>query len=363
MSRFFLDGIGFREAGVRLPRPVTASGNTDRAVTVTQLVSTSESSVLEYEVEWHGEQDIHPQSDRVTLHGASTDPACRPGGLSMSVRADKLVVSRTLPPVATGVMSVEVEISGDAGEWRIPLELQPYGGDDVAQELDANDVRHGITLAVRGVIRRDDATILDIVLPIERDRRINIGGLSGLRDASTAMTLRDQRGRTFPEHVRADARDQFPDPPGQDVGIFDALPPDTGEVVLEVPFVSVHDHASSVDIPLPVVAPLEVSLGGAQLRVLSTSVGELALPRHKGPALVVEIDSDWTDDRRVVWISNARLDGKDNGVIHDGIYAPAPEPQRQLKIPADAPAEARILTLRAPAIQMRGPWRIPLGGL
>lgn len=361
MSRVFLDGIGFREAGVRLAKPVTARGSSGRAVTVTQLVSTPESSVLEYEVEWHGEQDIHPQSDRVTLHGASLDLACRPGGLSVSVREGKLVVSRTLPPIARGVTSVEVEITGDAGEWRLAIELEPFGNDDVAQELDATDTRHGITLAVRGVTRRSDATILDIAVPIERGRQIAIGGLSGMRDQKTAMVLRDQHGREYPERTRMDARDQYPDPPGQDVGIFRALPPDAGSMHLEVPFVNVHDHMASVDIPLPVSAPIEVSLGGAQLRILATRIAELAMPRYKGPALTVEVESDWTDDRRIVWISSARLDGKDNGVIHRGTYAPAPELQREFSIASEAQADARVLTLRAPAVQMRGPWRIPLG--
>lgn len=363
MSRVFLDGIGFREAGVRLARPVTARGSGDRAVTITQLVSTAESSVLEYEVEWHGEQNIHPQSDRVALHGASLDPTCRPGGLSVSVREGKLVVSRTLPPVASGVTSVEVQITGAAGEWRLGLELEPFGNAAVAQELDASDTRHGITLAVRGVTRRNDSTILDIALPIERGRQIAIGGLSGMRDQETAMVLRDQRGREYLEHVRADARDQYPDPPGQDVGIFDALPPEAGSMHLEVPFGNVHDHTASVDIPLPVTAPIEVSLGGAQLRILATRVAELAMSRYKGPALTVEVESDWADDRRIVWMSSARLDGKDNGVTHRGTYAPAPELQREFSIATEAPADARVLTLRAPAVQMRGPWRIPLGVL
>ncbi len=363
MGRVFLDGIGFREAGVRLAQPVTARGRADRSVTVAQLVSTPESSVVVYEVEWRGEQNIHPQADRVVLHGASTDPACRPGGLRMAVREGKLVVSRTLPPVADGVRNVDLEIAGDAGEWRLALELEPFGSEEAAYELDASDTRHSITLAVRGVIRRQDTTILDIAVPVEPGRRIDIGGLNGLRDETTGMNLRDQHGRVYPERVRADARDQFPELPGQDVGVFDALAPDAGAVLLEVPFVSVHDHTASVDVPLPVVSPVEVTLGDARLRVVATRTTHLATPRYTGAALVIEIESDWTDDRRVVWVSSARLDGDDRGVIHGGTYAPAPELQRELKIVNDAPAEARVLTLRAPTLQIRGPWQIPLGML
>ena len=360
MTRVFLDGIGFRDAGLRLGRPLAVKGSSGRTLTVTQLVSTPESSVLVYEVEWQGEQNIHPQSDRVVLHGASTDPACRPGGLSMSVRAGKLVVSRTMPPVADGIRDVEVEIVGDAGEWRIPLALEPFGDIDVARAIDASDTWHGITVGVRGIAQRPDATILDITIQAGPRRRIEIGGLNGLRDETTAMRLRDERGRVYPERVRQDARDQFPDPPGQDVGVFDPLPPDTGAIVLEVPFVTVHDYGASVDVPLPVTSPVDMTLAGAPLRVVRTHADVIETPHHQGNALAVEVESEWLDDHRIVCLSSARLDGVDRGVMHGGIYAPAPELKRELKIANDAPDAARTLTLGSPQIQISGPWRVAL---
>jgi len=113
MARVFLPGIGFREPGLRLAAPVTQRSANGRAVTITALVSTSDATDLIYEVEWHGEQNVRCEGDRVVMHGASTDPACRPGGMSVSVRQDKLVCTWSLPPVETGVTHVEVEITGN----------------------------------------------------------------------------------------------------------------------------------------------------------------------------------------------------------------------------------------------------------
>lgn len=130
MARVFLPGIGFREPGLRLGKAVTQRSAGGRAVTITQLVSTPDATNLIYEVEWHGEQDIHCERDRVVMHGASTDPACRPGGMAVAVRQDKLVCTRSLPPVAAGVTHVEIEIAGDAGQWRVPLDLEVFGADE-----------------------------------------------------------------------------------------------------------------------------------------------------------------------------------------------------------------------------------------
>jgi hypothetical protein len=363
VARTFLDGIGFRDSGLRLARPVAAKSASGRSVTVTQFVSTAESSVVVYEVEWNGEQDLHPQADRVVLHGASTDPACRPGGMSVAVRPGKLVVDRTLPPLVEGVARAELEIHGGAGEWRIPLDLESFGDRDSARQIDASDTRHGITIAVRGIVRRPDATILDIALPIERTRMVHIGGLRGLRDESTGMVLRDGQGREHSERVRKDARDRFPHQPGQDVGIFDALPADAGHVVLEIPYVSVTDHTASVEVALPVSEPSTVELGGAVLQVRGTRAGEVSGPGYSGKVLVVEVASEWRDDKRVAAINGALLDGVDRGLMHDGIYAPAPEVSRELRIANEDPAAARLLTFRWPDFQLRGPWRLELGEL
>lgn len=361
MGRVFIDRIGFRQPGLRLTRPATATNPAGRVLTVTELVSTAEGSDLIYEIEWHGEQDFHPQGDRVVLHGAATPEACRPGGMNMAVRQGKLVLTHNLPFVV-GDIPVELEVVGSEGAWRVPLELEAYGADESMRELDASDTLHGITITVRGITTTSDATLVELAVSSgEPRRRVDIGGLHGLRNEVTALRLRDALGRTYVEHARRDARDQLADPSGADAAVFDPLLADAGDLTLEAPYVSVNDFETSVDISLPVREPTDVTLGGARLRVLQTRETEMDARNYRGPAIAVDLDPDWHEDRRVIWPMQAKIDGTVAVVgTGGGIFAPAPEPLASLTIPCAAPADARMLTLRSAYIHLRGPWRIAI---
>ena len=361
MGRVFIDRIGFRQPGFRLARPATATNAAGRALTVTELVSTPEGSDLIYEIEWHGEQDFHPQSDRVVLHGAATPDACRPGGMNMAVRQGKLVLTHALPFVVED-RPVELEVVGSEGAWRVPLELEAYDADEGLRELDAGDTLHGITITARGMTTTPDATLVELaVSSAEPGRRLDIGGLNGLRNEVTALRLRDALGRTYVEHARQDARDQLADPSGADAAAFDPLPADAGELTLEVPYVSVNDFETSANISLPVREPIDVTLGGTRLRVLQTRETEMDTRTYRGPAIAVDLDPDWHEDRRVIWPTQAKIDGANAFVgTGGGIFAPAPEPLATLTIPCAAPAEARVLTLRSAFVHLRGPWRITI---
>jgi hypothetical protein len=365
MARVFLPGIGFRQPGLRLGEPVTERSASGRSVTITQLVSTADGSDLIYEVEWHGEQDVHSERDRVVMHGASTDPACRPGSMAVAVRQGKLVCTRSLPPVAAGITHVEIEISGDGGQWRVPLDLEPFGADEQQRrrEVGASDSRQEVTITVDSITFMPDATVVEVRAVSERPGwRVSIGGLRGLRDETTALRLHHGHGRSYLERTRQDARDQFPDRFGQgDVGVFDPISDDAGALVLEVPYVCAHDHTTtSADIPLPVREPITVELAGAETRVRATRESEL--PGSRGSAIAVDLDvSTWYGDRRVIVPLGAKLDGQDAGISWGkGLHGPSPEPAPSVLVPCATPTEPHLLTFRGAFVQLRGPWRIPI---
>jgi hypothetical protein len=366
MARVFLPGIGFRQPGLRLREPVTQRNANGRSATITQLVSTSDGTDLIYEVEWHGEQNVHCERDRVVMHGASTDPACRPGEMSVAVRQGKLVCTRSLPPVAAGITRVEIEISGDGGQWRVPLDLQPFGVDEQQRrhQVGTSDTRQEVTITVDSIAFMPDATVIEIRAVSARPGwRVNIGGLNGLRDETTAMHLHDGRGRTYQERTRQDARDQFPDRSGQhDVGMFDPMSDDAGAFLLEVPYVCANDHTTtSADIAVPLREPITVELAGAETRLLATREGEL--PGSRGSAIAVDLDvSTWYDDRRVIAPLGAKLDGRDTGISwgDKGLHGPSPQPAPSVLVPCATPYEPHLLALRGAFVQLRGPWRIPI---
>ena len=365
MTRAFLPGIGFREAGVRLLAPVAQRAANGRRLTVTELVSSRDGSDLVYEIEWHGEQDIHIEGDRIVLHGASTDPACRPGGMNVAVRAGRLVSTRTLPPVADGVTRVEVEIAGDAGEWKIPLELEPFGDEQqVGRELDASATRDAITVFVDSIVRTSDALVLELRAYTSRDRgQVALGGLQGLRDNTTALRLRDGDGRTFVEEARQDARDQLPGHlAGSDVAIFRDVPVEGPDLRLEVPYVSTTEYdAATPAVDVPILRPAVIDLGGTRLVMVGSHPAELASGR--GAAIQIDFEPrSWDHDWRVIAPLQATLDGGACGMSWvGGIYAPAPEPVAAVLIPCATPLEPHTVSLRGAYIQHRGPWEIDIG--
>jgi hypothetical protein len=286
--------------------------------------------------------------------------------MAVAVRQGKLVCTRSLPPVAAGITHVEIEISGDGGEWRIPLDLEPFGADEQQHrhEVGTSDTRQEVTITVDCIAFMPDATVIEVSAVSARSGwRVNIGGLDGLRDETTAMRLHDRRGRTYQERTRQDARDQFPDRSGLgDVGVFEPMSGDAGAFVLEVPYVCANDHTTtSADIALPLREPLTVELAGAETRLLATREAEL--PGSRGSAIAVDLDvSRWYGDRRVIAPLGAKLDGRDAGISwgNKGLHGPSPEPTPSVLVPCATPSEPHVLTLRGAFVQLRGPWRIPI---
>jgi hypothetical protein len=331
---------------------------------VTELVSTPEGTDLIYEVEWQGEHGLHVEGDRVVLHGASTDPACRPGGMSVSVREGKLVCTRSLPPVQMGATHVEVEIAGDAGEWRIRLDLEPFGAESQSRrELTTSDTQGDITIAVDSIVRTPGAVVLELRAYTTRPQvQLSIGGLSGMRDASTAMRLHDDRGRTFVEQFRQDARDQLPGHvAGSDVAIFAGVPDDASDLTLEVPYVCGTEYGRRAEIHVPATEPLSIELTGTTLRVMGSRPAEL--PGARGPAIALDFERGaWENDRRVIAPLQATLDDTPCGLSWvGGINGPAPEAVPGVLIPCPTPAESHVVALSGAFTQQRGPWRIHLG--
>jgi hypothetical protein len=364
----FLPGIGFRRAGRRLAAPVSIERG-ERTMKVLDLVATPEATDLTYEIT-HMPGDSNPAPpgtrDAVALSDGSSEYGVG-GGMHISVRAGKLVYGYTLVPLPAGLRRVELKVSGATiGEWSVPLELVPFPTDaaDRYVPIDASDARHGITVTVRGMVATPETTALDLMVLAERTNlRVNgLGGLSGLRDASTALTLRDQSGRAYPEHFRQDARDQFPDPTGiADVAIFDPLADDSRELTLEVPSICFEDSEPRLDIALPVTEPATMQLGSYPVRIGASRAVEVTRGAQRISAVALDLDlgSD-QGDLRVIKPWQVMIDGRPGGFSWGdrGIYGPAPEPLKLIEIHHQGSEPPRRVTLIGATVQARGPWNV-----
>jgi hypothetical protein len=375
-ARAFLPEVGFRQHGVKLARPVSLERD-GRKLTVYELICTPEGVDLMYDLTT-SPAELTPRSDvpgpeLVALREGGrehrTDFIRSSGGNASTEQAGKIVrrvLLRADPPLPTPMSALELQLSGPAfGDWSLHVDLVPFpsGADVPAPQVDASDSREGITLTVRSVALSDDTTAIELQASTSAFRLHGIGGFLGLREGTTALTLRDQNGRSYAERVRARPRDQFPGSPRSGaVAVFDRLDEDARELELEVPFVCVDEMEHEVEVELPVSRPTDLHLGPYPIRMLASRRAESTDPSAPGPTLVLEFDLlGWHGDRRILTFARPiNVDGECPGGSLRGpaMKAGEPQPMHTLEIPLKDPSAARRLTLAGPTVQVRGPWRI-----
>jgi hypothetical protein len=247
----------------------------------------------------------------------------------------------------------------------VPLQLEPFPApDDAAYHLiGATTKIHGVTVTLRGMVETPDATALDLQALHEAEK-VTVTGLGGLRmrDESTALVLSDQLGRTYLEHFRNDARDQLPDPTGiGDAALFDALPDDASDLVLEVPTVCFEDYRPTLDVELPVQGPIETLLGDYPIRLLASRESDVLRGGVLMRAIAIDVDLGTLDDLLcVIKPGGVKIDGKFAGMGfgRHGIYGPSPTPLKTIEIfPGEGPTPPRV-TLFAATVRARGPWTL-----
>lgn len=279
----FIPGLGFRSAGIRMERPVSVEQD-GRTLTVRHLVATTEATDLVYDITLVADEVICGLGEtkpwigfvreQVVLRGAENEYRVTPTGhMRTSVVPSKATRTMRLEPLPLDLRRVELRLSSAiVGEWSLPIDLVPFGdgSDQERRAIDASDRHRGITISVRHLAVSAAETAVGIELSTERPVQMQgIGGLHGLRDGPTPLTLRDQTGRIWAERGREDR--ETLDPAGRvDVAVFDPLPADAQELELEIPFVYLSEHEARGDVDLPVTAPVEVMLGQHPIRVLSS---------------------------------------------------------------------------------------------
>lgn len=370
----YVAGVGFRHPGVRMETPVSVDRD-GRRLTVRKLVATTEGTDLVYAFSLLDKEMKQPDrmgapGERVVLRDGPneyrTDPKAF-GSSSAHHSREGLPtweVERRLRlvPIPLEPRRVELLLSGKIGDWSIPIELVAFGEEPSTGRLslDASDTHEGVTITVKGIDVTGDATAVSLEASIDRPvMPLSIGGLSGMREGVTALTLRDDKGRVYPERARPG--ESSLDPSGHtDVALFEPLPADARELELEVPFVYVDDESGQVDVDLPVREPVAATLDRYAIRILSTAEADRSNPWNHGPALGVALDlGGWQGDRRLLKPMGIRVDGKACGMSYGrGMSAVAPEPLAYIETRLEKPLEAKHITLTGTTAQLRGPWRI-----
>ncbi len=363
----FVPGVGFRQPGLRLASPSSVQRD-GLTLTVRELVCAPEGTDLTYDISdgSQGGACIIPgkgqnafDAGRIVFRVGDQQH----GGLML--RSARVIAGGMRYVCAGGALPMatdhlELSITGGYYEdWSVPLDLVPFTADEGAmRSLDATATHAGITIHVRGISTTQAATALSIEItsdaPIQR--MCGLGGLHSRRDGPSLLRLFDEDAHTYAEIPQHDAVESG----GPELAVFGPLAADAGELVLEVPFVYVEESLAPVAVPLPVEAPLDLTLGAYPIRVLSSGPAPDSRRRQNfGPALAIRLDlGEWRGDRRLLYPARALIDGADRGIgWGNGINATDPTPVDTIEIRPE-PESPKLLVLGGGTVQVRGPWRV-----
>lgn len=299
----------------------------------------------------HG-RDISKPRPRWTV-GGSFSPAA--DGTTM------LHYTTLLEPLARDVRSVELGLSGDAGEWTVLIPVEPEGFTGArALSIDAADTKHGITVAARMVARSETGTAIELEayfdppLPVDDPRPAKrwikgIGTSSAGEFMHRGLALRDDTGHHYKEQGGS-----FGDAVARkhrEVVTFPVV--DIDAATLEIPDLWTAEFNNEF-VTLPVPGELDVTIAECAARVVAT----------RDAAGSIRIDfapSDPDADRQLLYLEGVVIPGGDpRGTIGMSIthcYGQQP----YVNVP-DPTAKVDQVTLGSPVVKLRGPWtlRIPL---
>lgn len=370
-----MPGLGFRPAtGLRL-RERTVVSEDDRAIAVTELVSTSRGTELAFEIrDPHRETDClagrfdHRSLDALTVTVRDERGAAYPrsatilGSLGIG-QHDFGFFRRSLgfAPLDPAVRLVTVEVAGALGEWRVPVAVAPLEETAVLTKdvLDASTSFEGLTVRLLGIARGGSETILELEAVTDAPG-VTVRGIGALmqRTGEDRLVLVDGAGQRFEEEPARETIVRPGDREGRTVARFPPLPAAARELTLVLPAVVVEEEAAPLEVALPVTEPREVQLGRYRLEIAWAGAAELLSPPGEAPGKGLRIalgSRDRTARRRILRPAALAVDGVERRWGWGEGWHPEPG---FINMTLDADPPPRTVTLLRPLVRVSGPWEI-----
>ncbi len=365
-SLIFVDGVGFRAARVQLARSLTVerSGVT---LCLHHLIAGFERTELSYDIRGlpAPAKPMAEDTETISLHttliadGYKESAHAQGWPRRFGSNFAQTVSLPALPPATRRVeLVIEVE---HLGAWRLATELVQAEGPGRV-DITGTAERDGVTIQVTAIATdaRTTAIELEVVRPKGVAHVRGIGGLFGFRRDASALILRDEHGRIYPERfrpVRALREDE------RDYAVFPPLASDAHDLELEVPTIFLEEGGRRAELDLERL-PITCRLGPYSLTVVGrqlTSIQEGEAPARPMTELSVETGG-WVGSRRLIAPWEGFADGNPTALSFiGGMRASAPEPVRRLLLDhALAGPNPRRLVLQHLLVEVRGLWRIPV---
>lgn len=378
----FIPHVGFRSrSGLRSAKETLVERG-DRALKVTDLVSTGLGTEVAIEIR-DPEREAEcvaprPESRPSTggslaalfgtlrLMGADGHeyaPAPAGGGFSMGQHrfgffGRQLVFERLTPDARR----VDLEVRGPLGDWDVPIELAPIADTDAlpVHEPAANAERNGIVVRISGVATTPDETILGLQATAVAPN-VSIRGFGTVfnrfRDAPLLLVGDD--GERHQEIPSGTLPHQRFDESGGTLAAFPRVATDS-EVTLVVAAMIVREPGPTITLDLPVEEPRVAMIGPYPVRISSARVGiephRPPAPTAERPAVVLGLaPGEWIGDRRALQPSRFLVDD----VVRLHGWGRGTDPEfATYHVPFPEDTRPKTLTLADPIVQIPGPWEI-----
>ena len=277
----------------------------------------------------------------------------------------------TFDRLAPDVRSVELEMSGHIGQWRLTIPVVPVtreGPRGIPTDASAvvDDIEIGVTL----IARTATLTAIELyafdhrrpeTMPIDETSRW-IEGVSTYQHmrglGQDLLMLRDSTGAHHLERPHP-VQDQARRGRRREVALFESLPAAATSASFEVPFVGIRERSDEVRVAVP--GETEIAMSGCRARVTtsrvtrsSDSTDERSSPIEglNGPCTrVVIVPLDGDTERQLVMAGI--MESNDRGMTVSRSRTEAPV----IEVP-DPSGDSPFITLKMPLIRAPGPWRL-----
>ena len=277
----------------------------------------------------------------------------------------------TFDRLAPDVRAVHLEMSGDAGDWRVTIPVAPVTregarGHPTHASAAIDDIELGVTLVARtATLTAIELYALDRrrpeSMPIDQAPRW-IEGVSTYQHmrglGQDLLMLRDDTGAHHLERPHA-LLDPARRGTRREIALFEGLPAAATSASFEVPFVAIRERSEELKVPVP--GETEIAMSGCRARVTTSRVARSSdsTETHRspieglnGPCMrVVIVPLDGEDERQLVMAGI--MESNDRGMNVTRVRAEAP----LIEVP-DPSGDSAFVTLKMPVIRLPGPWRL-----
>lgn len=372
--------VGFRLADGGLTSENVTVGRGGQTLTA-QLTSDRDGSDLRISIDGVAEELEYRKSRPVDAPVTVTDDR----GRLLAERPSRFVVSSafyrlmegptrfqrmaTFDRLDSAVRSVDVAMSGGAGEWHVALPVTPVtrtGARGVPTAATA--VRHDIEISVTVVARTSALTAIEMEtydrrrpesVPVDQAERW-IEAISSLEPhrglGQDVLMLRDSTGEHHLERPHA-VQDQARRGRRREVVLFEPIREGARAASVEIPFVAIRERSDELRVPVPGETDIEMS--GCRAHVSTSRVERSAdsAPGHTSPVtglngpcvrfVIAPLDRE--AERQLVMVGV--MESNDRGMSVSRSRADPPV----VDVP-DPTGDASYLTFKNPLIRLQGPW-------